>query len=104
MDLKDDIRNEAQRGVILLILVHHKLEWVPFNELKQQMARGQGYVLSDEDLRFHLTYLSNASRGYVETTTMRPGRHDPSQTMVRATTKAVDLLEGRLAPDPGIAV
>jgi hypothetical protein len=102
--LNDNIRNEAQRGVILLILVHRKLEWVPFSELKQQMARGQGYLLTDEDLRFHLAYLSNPSRGYVEVTTLRPGRQDLAQTLARATTKAVDLLESRLPPDPGVAV
>ena len=102
--LTDDIRHETQRGVILLILVHRKLEWVPFNELKQQMARGQGYMLTDHDLRFHLAYLSSPSRGYVEVTGLRPGRNDASLTLTRATAKAVDLLEGRIAADPGVAV
>ena len=41
--LGDDVRHEVQRGVILMILIHRNLDWVPFNELKQQLARGQGY-------------------------------------------------------------
>jgi hypothetical protein len=101
--LSDDIRHEAQRGVILMILVHRNLEWVPFQELKQQLARGQGYLLTDSELRFHLNYLAEPSRGYVETRGLRPGRQDPSLTQVRATSKAVDLLDGRIPPDPGIA-
>jgi len=102
--LADDIRHEAQRGVILMILVHRQLDWVPFGELKQQMARGQGYLLTDEDLRYHLAYLSGPSRGYVEVMGLRPGRSEAQLTRVRATAKAVDLLEGRIAPDPGVAV
>jgi hypothetical protein len=30
--LTDDIRHEVQRGVILMILTHRNLEWVPFAE------------------------------------------------------------------------
>ena len=101
--LTDDIRHEAQRGVILMILVHRNLDWIPVGELRQQLARGQGYLLTDEDLRFHLAYLATPGRAYVETRGLRPGRTDSSLTMVRATAKAVDLLDGRIAPDPGVA-
>jgi len=99
--LTDDVRHEVQRGVILMILTHHDLEWVPFSELKAQMARGQGYPMTDQELWFHLRYL--AGRNYVETRSTRPGRSDLSLTQARATPKAVDLLEGRIPNDPGVA-
>ena len=99
--LTDDVRHEVQRGVILMILTQRSLEWIPFSELRVQMARGQGYPLTDSELWFHLRYLAN--RGYVETRSTRPGRADLSLTQVRALSKAVDLLEGRLEADPGVA-
>jgi hypothetical protein len=99
--LTDDVRHEVQRGVILMILTHRHLDWVPFSELRVQMARGQGYPLTDAELWFHLRYL--ASRGYLETRSTRPGRSDLSLTQVRATPKAVDLLDGRSEGDPGVA-
>jgi len=104
MAVSDDIRREAQRGVILLVLVHQQMNWMPYRELKLQMARGQGYALTDEELRYHLAYLSSPSRGYVETRRLRPGVSDPEWSEARATARAVDLLEGRLEPDPGVAV
>lgn len=100
-DLTNDIRHEVQRGVILMILVHRNLDWTPFAEVRAQMARGQGYPLTDGELWFHLRYL--ASRAYVETRNLRPGRSDLSLVQVRATPKAVDLLDGRLQADPGVA-
>jgi hypothetical protein len=84
-----------------MILTHRNLDWVPFIELRVQLARGQGYPLTDAELWFHIRYLTN--RGYVETRNTRPGRTDLSLTQVRATTKAVDLLDGRIEADPGIA-
>ena len=99
--LIDDVRHEVQRGVILIILTHRGLEWVPFTELRVQLARGQGYPLSDSELWFHLRYLAN--RGCVEMRNTRPGRTDVSLVQVRATPKAVDLLDGRIEADPGIA-
>jgi hypothetical protein len=101
--LGDDVRHEVQRGVILMILVHRNLEWVPFNELRQQLARGQGYPLTDSELWFHLRYLASPGRDYIETRNTRPGRVDLSLTQVRATSRAVDLLDGRLQADPGVA-
>jgi hypothetical protein len=99
--LTDDIRHEVQRGVILMILTHRNLEWVPFSELRAQMAHGQGYALTDQELWFHLRYL--AGRSYLETRSTRPGRSDLSLMQVRATAKAVDLLDGRIPNDPGVA-
>lgn len=99
--LIDDVRHEVQRGVILMILTHRALDWVPFTELRVQLARGQGYPLTDADLWFHVRYLAN--RGYSETRNTRPGRTDLSLTQVRATPKAVDLLDGRIESDPGVA-
>jgi len=100
-DLTSDVRHEVQRGVILMILVHRNLEWVPFSELRAQMARGQGYPLTDAELWFHLRYLGG--RDYIETRNPRPGRADISLYLVRALSKAVDLLDGRLPPDVGVA-
>jgi len=99
--LTDDVRHEVQRGVILMVLTHRDLDWMPFSELKAQMARGQGYPLTDQELWFHLRYL--AGRSYVETRSTRPGRSDLSLIQVRATPKAVDLLDGRIESDPGVA-
>jgi hypothetical protein len=99
--LTEDVRHEVQRGVILMILTHRGLEWVPFTELRVQLARGQGYPLTDAELWFHLRYLTN--RGCVETRNARPGRTDLALVQVRATPKAVDLLDGRIEADPGIA-
>jgi hypothetical protein len=99
--LIDDVRHEVQRGVILMILTHRALDWVPFTELRVQLARGQGYPLTDADLWFHMRYLAN--RGYLETRNTRPGRSDLSLTQARATPKAVDLLDGRIDADPGVA-
>ncbi len=99
--LTNDVRHEVQRGVILMILVHRNLDWVPFPELRAQMARGQGYPLTDSELWFHLRYL--AGRDYIETRNPRPGRADISLYLVRALPKAVDLLDGRVERDVGIA-
>jgi hypothetical protein len=99
--LTDDVRHEVQRGVILMILTRRGLEWVPFSELRVQMAHGQGYPLTDQELWLHLRYL--AGRSYLETRSTRPGRSDLSLTQARATPKAVDLLDGRIPSDPGVA-
>jgi len=95
-----DINMEAERGVMLQVLVNWNLERIPFHELRLQTIRRLGYNLSDDQIRFHLNYLEQG--GYAETKLLRSGRADLELTAVRATAKAVDLLEGRLAPDPGI--
>ncbi len=102
--LTDDIRHETQRGVILMILIKRNLDWVPFGELKQQLLRGQGYPLTDDELRFHLTYLADPARSYIETKPLRLGRpEEMEQLQVRATAKAVDLVDGRIPADQGVA-
>jgi hypothetical protein len=100
--LTDDVRDEALRGVILSILVHRNLEWVPFSELKVQVARRRGYSPPESDLWFQLRYL--AGRAYLETRNPRPGRSDFSLVQVRALSKAVDLVDGRLEADQGVAL
>ncbi len=102
--LTDDIRHETQRGVILMILIRRNLDWVPFGELKQQLLRGQGYPLTDDELRFQLLYLSDPARRYIEMKPLRLGRPEElEQLQVRATAKAVDLIDGRITADPGVA-
>src|SRR6516225_381648 len=103
--LADDIRHETQRGVILMILIRRSLNWVPFGELKQQLLRGQGYPLTDGQLRFQLLYLADPARGYVEMKPLRLGHPEElEQSLVRATAKAVDLIDGRIMPDQGVAL
>lgn len=102
--LTDDIRHETQRGVILMILIKRNLDWVPFGELKQQLLRGQGYPLTDEELRFQLFYLADPARNYIETKPLRLGRPEElEQLQVRATARAVDLVDGRIPADHGVA-
>jgi hypothetical protein len=103
-NLTDDIRHETQRGVILMILIRRGLDWVPFGELKQQLLRGQGYPLTDEELCFQLLYLADSARSYIEVKPLRLGRpQEPELLRVRATAKAVDLIDGRIPKDQGIA-
>jgi hypothetical protein len=101
VDIAESIRHEVQRGVILLILAHGNMEWVMLTELKMQLARGQGYPMTEEDLWFHLRYLEG--RGYLETRGTRPGRTDFALMRARAMPKTIDLLDQRIEPDPGIA-
>ncbi len=101
-NLSEQIQKEAQRGLIVQILVGWRLEWMPFGELRLQFLRRAGYALSDEDLQFHLNYLSKC--GYVETKQLRAARAGLDLTAVRSTPKAVDLVEGRIPEDPAVAL
>lgn len=101
MSLTHEVQNESQRGLILNILIDWKLEWMPFNELRVQVLRRSGYALADKDLQFHLNYL--AARDYLETRRLRAGRAELELLTVRGTAKALDLKEGRLEPDAGVA-
>jgi hypothetical protein len=100
--LGKQVQREAQRGLLLRILVDWRLEWMPFGELRLQFLRRAGYALSDEELQFHLNYLSRA--GYVETKQLRAAHAGLELTAVRAAPKAVDLVEGRIAEDPGVGL
>ncbi|HKS97133.1 MAG TPA: hypothetical protein VJV74_13500 [Terriglobia bacterium] len=101
--LNDEIHDEILRGVILSVLIKRQLDWMTFNGLKVQVQRGQGCPLDDAELRFHLAYLSDSARGYVELKPLRAGHTGAESSLVRATAKAVDLHDGRIAPDPGVA-
>jgi len=100
--LTEDIKHEAERGVMVRILVDWGLEWMPYHELRMQLATRLGYRIPDSELRFQLNYLVQG--GYAETKQLRAGRADIELLAVRATVKAVDLLEGRVPQDSGIAV
>jgi|SRR5215831_7876929 hypothetical protein len=100
--IKHEIRNEAERGIIVQTLVDWGLEWIPFREVKLQLIRRAGYMLDDAKVEYHLQYLQGA--GYAEVKTLRAGRVQVELTAVRGTPKAVDLVEGRSTPDPGVAV
>ncbi len=100
--LTGHVKHEAERGVMLKILVEWGLEWMPYHELRMQLASRLGYRIPDTELRFQLNYLTQG--GYAETKQLRAGRSDIELLAIRGTTKAVDLLEGRVAADPGIGV
>src|ERR1043165_5725386 len=100
--LGHELRDEIIRGVILSVLIKHRLEWVTFGSLRVQVQRGQGFPLEDNELRFHLAYLGDSTRGYVENKSLRAGRGATDFTLVRATARAVDLLDGRIDHDPGV--
>jgi hypothetical protein len=101
-EFTQEVQAEAQRGLLLRILVAWRLERVPFRELRIQMLRRLSYIISDQDILFHLKYLEQ--NGYAKSERLRAGRADYELTTVQATAKAVDLVEGRLAPDPGVAL
>jgi hypothetical protein len=104
MDLAREIRDEIIRGVILSILIKHRLDWVTFGTLRVQVQRGQGFAVEEDELRFHLAYLGDSARGYIENKPLRAGRVATELSLVRATAKAVDLLDGRIEADPGVAL
>ncbi len=100
--LTRQVRREAERGLIVSILVGWRLEWMPFGELRLQFLRRTGYPISDEQLGFHLNYLARA--GYIEIKRLRSARAGLELTVVRASTKAVDLAEGRIPTDPAVGL
>ena len=100
--LAQEIRDEIIRGLIVCVLVKNGLEWMTLPSLRIQVQRGQGYPVEDHELRFHLAYLSDSTRGYIESKALRAGRGSTDCSLVRATAKAVDLLDGRIAADPGV--
>jgi repressor of nif and glnA expression len=97
--LVDDITHEQERGVILTVLILKDLEDFPVKSLRGQLA-AQGFPVDARTLTFHLNYLEE--RGYVLRSRLRSGRAEVEVQMVRATTKAVDLHDGRIAPDEGV--
>jgi hypothetical protein len=101
-NLTEQVQQEAQRGMIVRILVEWRLEWMPFTELRLQILRRAGYAISDDALQFHLNYLSRA--GYVDTKQLRAARAGLELTAIRATPKAADLVDGRIAEDPGVGL
>jgi hypothetical protein len=98
--LKQEIRNETERGFIVQTLVDWGLEWMPFREVKIQLIRRVGYMVEDTQVEYHLQYLERA--GYAETKTLRARQPGLELKAVRGTAKAVDLVEGRTAPDAGV--
>ncbi len=96
------IKQEAERGSIVQILVEWRMEWMPVGELRLRLLRRAGYQLSDDDLQLHLNYLGQ--KGYVETKQLRAVRAGLELTAVRATAKGVDLAEGRIPEHAGVGL
>ena len=99
--LKQEIRIEAERGIIVQTLVDWGLEWMPLREVKLQLIRRVGYMVEESHVEYHLRYLERA--GYAETKTLRAKGVGLELKAVRGTAKAADLVEGRAAPDPAVA-
>jgi len=100
--LSENIKHEAERGVMVRILVDWGLEWMPYHELRMQLATRLGYRMSESELKFQINYLVQG--GYIESKQLRAGRADIELLAIRATVKAVDLLEGHGVQDSGIGV
>jgi hypothetical protein len=100
--LTEDVKRESERGEILKVLVDWGLEWMPFYELRTQFHSRTDRRLTDSEVKFHLNYLEQ--RGYVERKLLRAGRADLELLVVRATSKAADLLSHAIPPDPGVAL
>jgi repressor of nif and glnA expression len=100
--LTEDVKHEAERGEILKVLVDWDLEWMPFYELRLQIESRTGRRLSDDQVKFHLNYLDE--RGYTGRKLLRPGVAGVQLLVVRATSKAADLIAGLIEPDPGVAL
>lgn len=100
--LTENVKHEAERGVMVRILVDWGMEWIPYHELRMQLTTRLGYRMAESELKTQLNYLLQA--GYAETKQLRAGRADIELLAVRATIKAVDLVEGRLAPDASIGL
>ena len=99
-EITKDVSREYERGLMLRILVSWAMEWMPFHQLRLQTVTQLGYTMSLDEVRFHLNYLAQA--GYAESKTLRAGQANFELAVVRATSKGVDLVEGRAA-DQGVA-
>jgi hypothetical protein len=93
--------------LILQLLIANGMRPIPLFILCNMMAE-QGYPLAYGEpersmrvLDFHLTYL--ADYGMVERKNLREGKLNLQAQTVRALGRAVDLLDGRIEPVPGIA-
>jgi len=94
------IKQEAERGSIVQILVEWQMEWMPVGELRLHLLRRAGHQLTEDELQFHLNYLNE--KGYVEIKHLRAVRAGLEMTAVRATAAGVDLVEGRIAEHAGV--
>ncbi|HEV2425870.1 MAG TPA: hypothetical protein VGZ29_13660 [Terriglobia bacterium] len=97
----EDVKHESERGELLKVLVDWGLEWMPFYELRTQFQSRTDRRLTDAELKFQLNYLEQ--RGYAERKMLRAGLADLELLVVRATTKAADLLTHVIPADPGVA-
>jgi hypothetical protein len=100
--LTKDVKHESERGEMLKVLVDWGLEWMPFYELRNQIQSRTDRRLSDEQLKFQLNYLEQ--RGYAERKLLRAGVADLELLVVRATSKAADLVAHVIGPDAGVAL
>lgn len=100
--LTSDVKHEAERGLMVQVLVDWGLEWMPFYELRMQLSSRSTYRVTDDQVMFHLNYLVQA--GYAESKQLRAGRSGVELNVVRGTAKAADLIAGNIPSDPGIAL
>jgi len=91
---------EAHRAAIIRLLVPVYPQGLTFSGLQQALMI-EGRSLTSEEINFQLAYLEEGGYVKLERETRR------RKTIVlgaAATRKAVDLLDGRIAEDPGIAL
>jgi len=100
--LSSDVKHESERGELLKVLVDWGLDWMPFYELRTQFQSRTDRRLTDDELKFQLNYLEQ--RGYTERKLLRAGLADLQLLVVRATSKAADLVSQVIPPDPGVAL
>ncbi|HEV2424300.1 MAG TPA: hypothetical protein VGZ29_05680 [Terriglobia bacterium] len=96
-------QHEIERGRILQILLVRYPDSLSFADLKLHLVR-QGCVIEpgrmgDRVMAFHLAYLKD--RGYVALEKLRAG--DVEMGTARLTARGVDLMDGRIERDSGVA-
>ncbi len=93
-------QHEADRAEILRLLVPGFPEPLTFNGLREGLLIG-GRPMEDEGLNFQIAYLEQG--GYVIVN--RAERRGRKKILsVAATKKGIDLVDGRIPEDPGIAL
>jgi hypothetical protein len=92
--------NEAHRAEILRLLVPQYPTPLTFGGLQQALVIN-GHPMTSKELVFHVTYMEEA--GYLKLE--RDTRRGLSRILsTAATKKGVDLHDGRIPEDPGIAL
>ena len=88
------------RGWILRFLYINLPEWVGDKLMSELLANG-GYNVSEPSVQGHYRYL--AEKGFVEIKEVEISEVGLTRTLAKLTSKGVDLVEGNIPDDPGVA-